>query len=85
MYFLVKITLKNNCYQTPNTQYIVVFKSILLFKNISKYLFLFLTQHSEIIKICMFGNVVVVAVAFQSTFHLEMYQNDIFLFFKSYL
>jgi len=26
----------------------------------------------------------VVAVAFQSVFHFEMYQNDIFLFFKNY-
>jgi hypothetical protein len=26
----------------------------------------------------------VVAVAFQSIFHLEMYQNNVFLFFKNY-
>jgi hypothetical protein len=29
-----------------------------------------------------FGSVV--AVVFQSVFHLEMYQNNIFLFFKNY-
>jgi len=26
----------------------------------------------------------VVAVAFQSVFHAEMHQNDVFLFFKNY-
>jgi hypothetical protein len=26
----------------------------------------------------------VVAVAFQNIFHLEMYQNNVFLFFKNY-
>jgi hypothetical protein len=34
----------------------------------------------------VFGSVVVVVVAivFQSVFHLEMYQNNIFLFLKNY-
>jgi hypothetical protein len=30
----------------------------------------------------MFGSVV--AAAFQSVFHAEMHQNDVFLFFKNY-
>jgi hypothetical protein len=32
----------------------------------------------------VFGSVVVVAIVFQSVFHLEMYQNNIFLFLKNY-
>ena len=32
----------------------------------------------------LFGSVIVVVVVFQSAFHSEMYQNDIFLFFKNY-
>jgi len=31
---------------------------------------------------CVFENVV--AVAFQSVFHAEMHQNDVFLFFKNH-
>jgi hypothetical protein len=30
----------------------------------------------------MFGSVV--AIVFQSAFHLKMHQNDVFLFFKNY-
>jgi hypothetical protein len=32
----------------------------------------------------VFRSVVVVAVVFQSVFHSEMYQNNIFLFLKNY-